>query len=102
MRCGRQAALNILSPSPGADEMMSSQQGRLIVEIIDRMADQAVAKGGGANHAIELFSAGVDRLLTWLPAELRRTALLRAESHSYCTPDEIARIRSEDLDPSRH
>jgi len=77
--------------------MASRMDARIIGEVIDIIADQALAKGEHANVAIEQFSGAVDRLLEWLPADLRAGALELARAHGYCTADQIATMRLEKM-----
>ena len=76
--------------------MTRQQEDLIVAEILDAMAHQALESAGDtALLAIERFSAGVDRLLAWLPANRRAAARDLARAHSYCSPAQIARMRGE-------
>jgi hypothetical protein len=76
--------------------MMGSGGGASILsEILDHMADMAVEESVYADIAVERFSADVDRLLGWLPPNLRPGALELARAHGYCTQAEIEKLRRE-------
>lgn len=75
---------------------MAQQQTAVIIgEIVDAMADRALANGEHIIIAIEHFSTAIDRLLSWLPGRLRDDALQFARAHGYCTPEQLERLRLE-------
>ena len=79
---------------------MMSQDDQILSEVIDKMAAMALERSSQADRAVEQFSAGVNRLMTWLPSARRREALELARAHGYCSPAEIERLHQENL--NRH
>jgi len=62
--------------------MNSAQENtRLISDVLEHLARQALDGNGKADVAVECFSAAVDRLMTWLPLEYKAVTLELARAH---------------------